>query len=125
MTMEAAEADRTPPRKGVFAFWLLAGVAVGGLLFFIAVNAAGAGHGTYIPAIVFFPYAMAIAVPLGNISLPLVVLALVQYPAYGAVIGATWQSRRRSTVWMTVAWLHAAAVLLAGTLAKIDGNFWS
>ncbi|MGH9364584.1 MAG: hypothetical protein ACRD1B_04880 [Thermoanaerobaculia bacterium] len=103
---------------------LLVGVVVESLLLFVAVKAAGGGHGTYLPAILFFPYAMAIAVPVGSIAIPLVMLASVQFPAYGAVIGATWRSRKRSTVWLTVAVGHLAAAAIAGILAKTDGNFW-
>lgn len=61
------------------------GAVVGALLVGLTVIAAGGGHGSYVPAIVLFPYSMALAVPLGSIAPPLVGLAILQYPAYGVL----------------------------------------
>jgi hypothetical protein len=85
---------------------------------------AGAGHGTYIPAIVLFPYTMGIAVALGNIAVPLVVLALAQYPAYAALLGCASSQRRRRAIWVILARLHVAAVLVTLAFAATDDTFW-
>jgi hypothetical protein len=67
---------------------------VGVLCLLAAVFAAGAGHGTYLPAKILFPFAMLAGVFGRSISLPYVVLALLQFPLYGLFLGAVFRSPR-------------------------------
>jgi hypothetical protein len=64
------------------------------LCLLVAVLAAGAGHGTYLPAKILFPFAMLAGVFGRSITLPYVVLALVQFPLYGLLLGAAFRSPR-------------------------------
>jgi hypothetical protein len=70
------------------------GAAVCVACLLVAVFAAGAGHGTYLPAKILFPFAMLASVFGRSITLPYVVLALVQFPIYGLLLGAVFRSRR-------------------------------
>ncbi|HEX4825141.1 MAG TPA: hypothetical protein VFV19_12615 [Candidatus Polarisedimenticolaceae bacterium] len=92
---------------------VLVGVCVSAILLTACFFAAGGGHGTYIPAIVLFPYTMVWAGALKRITLPSLLLAVGQFPAYGGIAG--WaRSRQRSmpAVWV-MASVHVVAVLLA------------
>jgi hypothetical protein len=70
------------------------GAVVGILFLLLSVFAAGAGHGTYLPAKILFPFAMLASVFGHSITLPYVVLALVQFPVYGLLLGAVFRSPR-------------------------------
>src|SRR4051812_28757256 len=78
-------------------------------LFWIVVVAAGGGHGTYIPAKLFFPFSMLLAGngPIGPASL---VVAALQWATYGAVIGGA--SKRPFMARGLLAAVHAMAVLV-------------
>ncbi len=68
---------------------------------------AGGGHGDYLWAKVFFPYTM---ISPGEISLLLEVLALVQFPVYGILIGVSASSFRRAAMLAAaIVFAHAAA----------------
>ena len=54
----------------------------------LAIAAAGAGHGTYLVAGLLFPFTMLSTVWTKSITAPFMILACVQFPLYGAVIGS-------------------------------------
>lgn len=92
---------------------LIAGMSLGLLSALLAIGFAGAGHGTYAPAKILFPYSMALTGVTGVISGPLIALALLQYPLYAWVCsrwGATLGRRKAVGV---IAALHAVAVIAA------------
>jgi hypothetical protein len=101
--------------------WIIAGVLFGVLAALVAVGAAGAGHGTYVPAAVLFPYTMFFSVFVGSIAPVLVALALVQYPAYGALVALVRSSAR---VWFVLGGLHAVSVIGALFVMAQSGDFW-
>lgn len=90
--------------------WVFAGVVFGAVAPWVALAAAGGGHGTYIPAVILFPFTMLLASVVGVISTPLIALALLQYPAYGLLI-ATRENARRTMVGIASA--HIAVVMAA------------
>jgi hypothetical protein len=87
----------------------------------LVIAAAGAGHGTYIPAAILFPYTMTIAPALGTIAPALIALALLQYPIYGLLIGVAKVRFRTSTI---LACVHGAFVLAALLSMSSQGSFW-
>jgi hypothetical protein len=89
-----------------------AGVLITPVAAFLAVLSGGAGHGHYELARLFFPYTMLLTRLAGDtITLPLILLALAQFPVYGAVLGI---ARSRSRV------VAAGGLLLAGhTIAVV------
>jgi hypothetical protein len=91
--------------------WTFTGLIAGALAAFVAVSAAGGGHGTYLPAAILFPFTMLISAVLGRIPACLAAVALVQFPIYGLLL-AIDQSPRR--LWVGVLCFHvvfAAAAL--------------
>lgn len=74
---------------------LAAGVAVNIPIVMITVFSAGAGHGSHAFAKLFFPYSMLLSRFLGDgTDLAHLVLALAQFPLYGAAIGASFSWKR-------------------------------
>ena len=80
--------------------WTLSGIGVGSVTLWLAVMFAGGGHGTYLPAAIFFPYTMLSTLLTRQISIPAIGLAILQFPVYGAVVGCAesgsirWQRAR-------------------------------
>jgi hypothetical protein len=114
----------TPPKtvSGRRRRWALHGIVIGSLITVPAVCgsllSAGSGHGRYVIARLAYPVPMLVATVFGHyISIPIMVLAVLQFPIYGAIIGrksAEWERLHlRST--LAIAGLHAtsAAVLFS------------
>jgi hypothetical protein len=86
---------------------VLGGIVLGAVALVIAWAYAGAGHGTYIPAKVLFPYTMYLAVAVvGRITVPLLLLALLEFPAYGLAAGLAARRGRVGTVLVSILVLH-------------------
>jgi hypothetical protein len=106
---------------------IMVGVGIGVLLTaptaFLAVMSAGAGHGHYEMARLFFPYTMLLTRLTGDsITSPLIVLALMQFPLYGAVMGAA-RSRFSAafTTGLVLAFhIAAAAVCFSGAIPNFS-----
>jgi hypothetical protein len=79
-------------RSSLIGFVIGIGVCILGLL--VAVWATGAGHGTYLPAKILFPFAMLAGVFGHSITLFYAVLAVLQFPVYGLILGAAFRSSR-------------------------------
>ncbi len=66
------------------------GLLLGGLItlptLLICILAAGGGHGTYLPAKLFFPITMLSTAVLKSITAPFAVIAAIQYPILGAIL---------------------------------------
>ena len=92
------------------------GLGVGVLLILptmlLAFISAGGGHGNYLWAKVFFPYSMILPVlQKSEISLPLIILAIVQYPIYGVLIGIFASSfKKAAAVVAIIGIVHVVAV---------------
>jgi hypothetical protein len=76
---------------------------------------AGAGHGSYALAKVLFPFAMLAAVIGHSIGLISILLACVQFPIYGLVIGNRFRtsSFRESAIWIVLIHFAVATVVFA------------
>lgn len=85
---------------------LAASVLAGGIALVVAVVAAGAGHGTYVPAILLFPYSMLMASFAGATTPVLLALAVAQYPLYGLFLVTTWNRKRHLSWWLSMVGLH-------------------
>ena len=93
----------------------LAGALVGLLLLLLAIGAAGAGHGTYLPAKLLFPFAM-LAARFGDaITWPYVILALAQFPLYGLLLGSVFHSHRFRLCIAALVALHCVVAALVLT----------
>ena len=93
-------------------FPIVAGILVSPLLVRIAVAFVGAGDGSYLPAVVFFPWAMFLALLSKHITSFAFALGAIQWPMYGILLNP--KARRFwSKVW-TLLGCHAS--MLAFTL---------
>jgi hypothetical protein len=79
--------------------------------------AAGFGHGTYAPMLACFPYTMLWADLAGLITLPAIVLGVIQLPAYGALIGWSIPTRRWRRLALLLGAVHVAAATTAFSMA--------
>jgi hypothetical protein len=93
-----------------FVIGLLGGVLFALPTLFIAVESGGGGHGCYIEARAFFPISMLLTLLEGRISTFSIALAVLQFPAYGALLG--WSIARRNYLpFVAVASVHAIAAI--------------
>jgi hypothetical protein len=89
------------------------GVALGTANIVIAVISAGAGHGTYTAAKILFPYTMYLAEAFaGSITGQLMLLAVLQFPLYGFVLGWAAARGRMKIAIYSILFLHAVAWVL-------------
>jgi hypothetical protein len=76
----------------------------------LAFISAGGGHGDYLWAKAFFPYTMVLPELAGSeIYLPLIIMAFLQFPLYGLMVGLSASSPRRACT--------VAGIILAAHLA--------
>ena len=99
-------------------FAILLGVAFGAFIelpaLFTVFLSAAAGHGEYVAARVLFPFSMLLTLVEGSIGTLATIAGLLQFPAYGALLG--WGIWRRSYgAVILVASLHLAAAVICFT----------
>jgi hypothetical protein len=95
--------------------WIAAGAGFGIVAIAFAVLAAGAGHGTYLPAIVLFRFAMLSTQWTVTVSPFAVWSAVLQFPAYGAILKV---ARRRAFCAGFLGTAHAITAGLALAFAN-------
>jgi hypothetical protein len=86
------------------------------ILLAVAAVSGGVGHGNYTLAIVLFPYAGLAAVVLDhffNATIPMILIATLQFPLYGAVISISRGKVSERTVVMALLAFHAIAASIA------------
>jgi hypothetical protein len=71
---------------------------------------AGAGHGTYFPATLLFPFTMLSTTVIHSITFPFILLAIVQFPAYGIILGFANTKRLILPVASALLAIHALAI---------------
>lgn len=91
------------------------------LLLFVAVLSMGAGHGTYIPSILLFPFGMLGVLFQDRISLPFIIIGILQFPVYGYIIDKALPSRRLLVILLSVLLAHVALVVM---LLKLVSEDW-
>jgi hypothetical protein len=90
---------------------IIYGVLVTPPALFLAMLSTGAGHGDYLAARLLFPAPMLTTHLFGQISAPALLLAIVQFPVYGFLIGASCESGR-SKLWLAVIAYHSGMLAL-------------
>jgi hypothetical protein len=94
--------------------WIIAdSLLVGLMAFLVAAAAAGGGHGTYYAAKYLFPYTMISTGLFNTITFPFIVLAGIQYPAYGAILSLANARGKLGLAAIGVFVVHVAAVGMA------------
>lgn len=94
-------------------FGLALGVLVALPCAFVAAAAAGAGHGTYLPARLFFPITMLSTSLCGPITAPFIAVALLQFPIYGLALGYCHRASRLRRGLAALSAVHFIAVTLS------------
>ncbi len=95
-------------------FWIpvVVALAVTPIFLYLGIASGGAGHGNYLLAKVLFPFTMLSTRALGSITAPFVILAIIQFPLYGVVVGsANLKSKLPASV-IGVLVIHTLAVLV-------------
>jgi len=82
---------------------------------FLAYLSGGAGHGNYLMTKLLFPMPMALAILFGEIFIPIIFLAVIQFPLYGYILD-------RKNCILTYGLLVAHIVFAVGAIS-FSGNF--
>ena len=71
-------------------FWLpvILSLVATPVCLFLGVASGGAGHGDYVLARILFPFTMLSASLFDSITVPFIVLGVIQFPLYGIALGA-------------------------------------
>lgn len=81
-------------------------------LLLIVVFFMGGGHGTYIPAIGLFPFGLISTVFFDSITIPFVVLGIIQYPTYGFIIDKARRAQKSKVVLPILIFVHIILSIL-------------
>ncbi len=92
---------------------LIIGVVIGYVLWLFVILVMGAGHGTYLPAKLLFPYTMAATRWTHHISGTAIDAGMAAYAGYGAVLGYGLPTAQRKRIALVVLGFHGLAVLVA------------
>lgn len=91
---------------------MIASLIVTPIALLLGVASADVGHGDYRLAIVLFPYTMLSVLIFKSITLPFIVLALIQFPAYGFVLGEANEKGRLQSIGIILAVIHGLATAI-------------
>ena len=98
-------------------FWtpIIASLAVTPVVLILSIGSAGVGHGDYFWAMIFFPYTMPSALVFDEITVPFIVLAILQFPLYGMMLAFAAERRSflLSAIGLAVVHILAVALMLA------------
>jgi len=90
-------------------------------MLFLGLVSAGAGHGDYFLAKLFFPFTMLSTVRFHSIREPFWVFAIIQYPLYGLLLGVANLKRRFLVSAVALAIIHVSCAVAA--VALVDEYF--
>jgi hypothetical protein len=90
-------------------------------LLFIAVLFMGGGHGSYKPAIILFPFGLIGILLSDTITLPFIILGVIQYPVYGFIIDKVKATNKIRFVLPLLLFIHT---FLAFGIIKLAGENW-
>lgn len=78
----------------------------------VCIFLAGAGHGTYTPAIILFPYGMLTTLSEHTIGPFSIFLVLIQFSTYGVVIDLTKGTKRARQIATFLLLLHSLTIAI-------------
>jgi hypothetical protein len=111
------------PRATRYAFAAAIGLVIGVSAIAVAIFIAAAGHGSYVPAIIFFPLTMLSTRWTDVITVPAMILAVVQYPAYGMALARGKEAGTRARLAFAIAAAHG--FLACAAFAFLQGGSFS
>jgi hypothetical protein len=109
--------------KNTLSFWkpVLLSIVITPLFLLIALGSGGVGHGTYGAVLLIFPFASLSAVVLDRFfdaTLVMILMAVLQFPAYGVVVGICARKDLVSVVMVGIVAVHIVFSLLAFWAAR-------
>jgi hypothetical protein len=99
---------------------VIVGIMLGVILGFVSLLATAGGHGTYVPATLFFPAPMLLSIALNAISKPALFVAAAQWPLYGAVVGVAARRGYPKEAMICLTVLHALLTLACFVFDRRD-----
>ena len=104
-------------------FWIpfVLSLIVTPFFLYFGIASGRAGHGNYLLAKILFPFTMLSTRPLGSIVAPFIVLAVIQFPLYGFILGAA--NGRNKILFCGVALLSVHSVAAGACFFVVDANF--
>jgi hypothetical protein len=103
-------------------FWkpVIASVIVAPIALFLGIASGGVGHGDYLAAMILFPYTMLSAAVFDSITLPFIILAIIQFPLYGGALGYANEKDRLGWMIALLCIVHGIAVAAMFLVANKD-----
>lgn len=106
-------------------FWkpVIASLLATPVCLFLGLVSGGVGHGDYVLARILFPYTMLAALLFEEIAAPLILLAVVQFPLYGVILGTAAKRGRSGAALLVVLVVHAlsAAACFLDAVVNVSG----
>lgn len=104
-------------------FWipLIASLVITPIALLLGVGSGGAGHGDYRLAMILFPYTLLSVVIFDSITAPFIILAIIQFPLYGIVLGQANEKGRLILMSILLSVVHSVAATAMVLIA--NGNF--
>jgi hypothetical protein len=101
------------------SFWIpvIVSLLLTPIALLLGVGSGGAGHGDYRLAMMLFPYTMLSTFVFDSITVPFIVLAIIQFPLYGIALGYANQRGRFVRVAILFSVVHGLAWLAMSSLA--------
>lgn len=81
----------------------------------------GGGHGWYQPAMMLFPWAMVGTLWQDTITLPFIIMGILQYPLYGLLIDKTDHRVHKKSLTLILILTH---LVLAGLIIITSSEQW-
>jgi hypothetical protein len=112
--------DAARPRHLLVA--IIAGIVLTIAFGLVSFVTAAGGEGTYVPAALFFPGALLLAIALNLISNSVLWMAAAQWPLYGAVVSLASRKGNRKLAIVSLTLVHALLVAACFLLDR-SGQF--
>jgi len=87
----------------------------------LAMLSGAAGHGNYLLAKILYPYSMFSTIFLDEITVPFIILAIIQLPLYGVILGIANMRGKIISATISLTVVHSLAVVAC--LIFIGSNF--
>ena len=97
---------------------MIASLIVTPIALLLGVGSAGAGHGDYHLAMILFPYTLLSTALFDSITPPFVILAVIQFPLYGFVLGYANEKGRLVSTAILLCVVHGIALTAMLLLAN-------
>ncbi len=103
-----------------FEFWkpIILSLVVTPLALLLGIASAGAGHGDYFWAKILFPYTMLSTFLFQSITVPFILLAILQFPFYGLILAFASERKRLGSLAIVLVVAHILAAGLCLILAS-------